>query len=44
MRKKDIDKQLKYVASPRTVISFKQSEKASKKIINANDDETQERQ
>jgi hypothetical protein len=45
MRKKeDIDKQLKYVASPRAVISFKQSKKASRKIINANDEETQESQ
>jgi hypothetical protein len=34
-RKEDIDKQLKYIASPRLVISFKQSEKASKQIINA---------
>jgi hypothetical protein len=43
MRKKEnIDIQLKYVASPTTVISFKQSKKASKQIINANDEETQE--
>jgi len=45
MRKKeDIDKQLKYVASPMPVISYKQSEKASRTIINANDEETQENQ